>query len=259
MNKVLVLGLGMQGKAVVHDLEKGDLVSEIVVADMDLDAARGYLERKGYTRSRAVALDAAREEQLLQLIESVGPRVTICMLPADFNYPIARAALTAGCHFVSSSYSGRVAELDAEARAKGITILPEMGMDPGIDLVLGRLAVDELDVVHGMYSYGAGLPEPACAGDNPLHYKITWTFDGVLKAYKRPARLLREGGKWILRGRKFSARNTATPWKSPGWGRWKPTPTGMPSTISRCSTSAPRSGTWAALRCAIPATAASGR
>ncbi len=200
MNKVLVLGLGLQGKAVIHDLEQGDLVSEIVVADMDLDATRGYLDRKGYTRTRAVALDAANEDQLQKLIESVNPRVAICMLPPDFNYPIARAALTAGCHFVSSSYSGRVAELDTDARARGITILPEMGMDPGIDLVLGRLAVDELDVVHGMYSYGAGLPEPDCAGDNPLHYKITWTFDGVLKAYKRPARVLRNGQEVSIPG-----------------------------------------------------------
>jgi lysine 6-dehydrogenase len=200
MNKVLVIGFGLQGKAVIHDLEQGDLISEIVVADMDLDAARGYLECKGYTRSRAVALDATREDQLLKLIESVGPRVTICMLPADFNYPIARAALTAGCHFVSSSYAGRVTELDADARTRGITILPEMGMDPGIDLVLGRLAVDELDVVHGLYSYGTGLPEPDCAGDNPLHYKITWTFEGVLKAYKRQARVLRNGQEVTIPG-----------------------------------------------------------
>ncbi len=66
-------------------------------------------------------------------------------------------------------------------------------MDPGIDLILGKLAVDELDVVHGLRSYGAGLPEPACAADNPIHYKITWTFEGVLKAYMRPARFLKDG------------------------------------------------------------------
>jgi saccharopine dehydrogenase-like NADP-dependent oxidoreductase len=122
------------------------------------------------------------------------------MLPADFNYPVARAALKAGCHFVSSSYSGRVGELDADARARGVTILPEMGMDPGIDLVLGRLAVDELDVVHGLYSYGTGLPEPGCAADNPLHYKITWTFEGVLKAYIRPARILKNGEEISIPG-----------------------------------------------------------
>jgi lysine 6-dehydrogenase len=200
MSKVLVLGLGLQGKAVIHDLEQGDLVSEIVVADKELDAARGYIERNGYSRSRAVALDAAREDQLMELIESVRPEVTISMLPADFNYPVARAALKVGCKFVSSSYSGRVSELDAEARARGITILPEMGMDPGIDLVLGRLAVDELDVVHGLYSYGTGLPEPGCANDNPLRYKITWTFEGVLKAYIRPARILRNGEEIVIPG-----------------------------------------------------------
>ena len=200
MSKVLVLGLGLQGKAVIHDLEQGDLVSEIVVADMDLEAARSYIARKGYTRSRAVALDATREDQLIELIASVAPRVTICMLPADFGHAVARAAIAAGSHFVSSSYTGRVAEVDADARARGITILPEMGMDPGIDLVLGRLALDELDVVHGLYSYGTGLPEPDCAGDNPLHYKITWTFDGVLKAYKRPGRVLRDGQEVTIAG-----------------------------------------------------------
>ena len=68
-----------------------------------------------------------------------------------------------------------------------------MGLDPGIDLVLARLAVDELDEVHGLYSYGAGIPEPSCVRDNQLHYKISWTFEGVLRSYQRPARLLKDG------------------------------------------------------------------
>ncbi len=54
-------------------------------------------------------------------------------------------------------------------------------------------AVGELDEVHGLYSYGSGVPEPACADRNPLKYKITWTLQGVLNSYKRPARFLRDG------------------------------------------------------------------
>jgi len=126
--------------------------------------------------------------------------VLICMLPPDFQPVVARAAVRAGVHYVSSSYTGALSELDGLAREKGVTLLPEMGMDPGIDLILGRLAVDELDVVHGLRSYGAGLPEPACAGDNPIHYKITWTFEGVLKAYMRPARLLQDGKEIAIPG-----------------------------------------------------------
>jgi lysine 6-dehydrogenase len=226
MAKVLVLGLGLQGKAVIHDLEQSETASEIVVADVDPQAMRDFFERKGYRKCRAVGLDAAPEGTLLELIETVAPQITISMLPADFNYPVARAALTAGCNYVSSSYAGRVAELDAEARTREVTLLPEMGMDPGIDLVLGRLAVDELDVVHGLYSYGTGLPEPGCAGDNPLHYKITWTFDGVLKAYKRPSRILKNGREVAIAGEEIFRDEYGHTLEIPGLGPLEAYPNG---------------------------------
>jgi lysine 6-dehydrogenase len=226
MTKVLVLGLGLQGKAVIHDLENCGLASEIVVADVDVPTMRDFFERKGYRKCAAIGLDAAREGALLELIETVAPQITISMLPADFNYPVARAALSAGCNFVSSSYAGRVAELDAEARAKGVTLLPEMGLDPGIDLVLGRLAVDELDVVHGLYSYGTGLPEPDCAGDNPLNYKITWTFDGVLKSYKRPSRSLIDGKEVAITGEDIFKEEHGHSLEIPGLGPLEAYPNG---------------------------------
>ncbi len=34
--KAIVLGIGLQGKAVIHDLEKSELISEIVAADIPL-------------------------------------------------------------------------------------------------------------------------------------------------------------------------------------------------------------------------------
>ncbi|MFO7644887.1 MAG: saccharopine dehydrogenase C-terminal domain-containing protein [Desulfosarcina sp.] len=191
--KVLVLGMGLQGKAVVHDLEQSTLVTDILVADLNPDRVQAWLDQRGYTKSRGVGLNAADSDQLERHVAQSGARIVVCMLPPDFGYRVAQVALKNGIHFVSSSYTGRLAELDAAARNRNVTILPEMGMDPGIDLVLARLAIDELDTVEGLYSYGGGLPEPAYAGDNPLMYKITWTFDGVLKAYKRPARILRAG------------------------------------------------------------------
>jgi saccharopine dehydrogenase-like NADP-dependent oxidoreductase len=191
--KALVFGLGLQGKAVIHDLEQSDAVSEIVAADAAAEPARAHVERAGYRKVRVVPVNASDPGALEQLVRESRPQVVVCMLPADFQPALARAAVDAGVPYVSSSYTGTLAELDGPAREKGVSVLPEMGMDPGIDLILGRLAVDELDVVHGMRSYGAGLPEPACAGDNPIHYKITWTFEGVLKAYMRPARFLRDG------------------------------------------------------------------
>jgi saccharopine dehydrogenase-like NADP-dependent oxidoreductase len=52
--------------------------------------------------------------------------------------------------------------------------------------------VRDLDEVHELYSYGAGFPEFEAA-DNPLKYKVTWTFEGVLNSYMRPGRILKQG------------------------------------------------------------------
>ncbi len=191
--KALLLGLGLQGKAVVDDLEKSPIITDILAADVNVEAASRYLTERKCRKSRAIALDAADPDALNRLAAGSGADIVISMLPPELGYPSARAALAAGIPYVSSNYPGQVAELDAEARQKGVTILPEMGMDPGIDLLLGRMAVDALDEVHGLYSYGAGIPEPACADANPLRYKITWTLEGVLKAYMRPARYLKNG------------------------------------------------------------------
>ena len=198
--KALVFGVGLQGKAVIHDLEHSHAVSEIVAVDVGAEKAKTYIGARGYSKVRVVQLNASDQPALERLIREIRPRVLICMLPPDFQPALARAATNAGVSYVSSSYTGTLLELDGLAREKGVTILPEMGMDPGIDLILGRLAVDELDIVHGMRSYGAGLPAPDCAGDNPIHYKITWTFEGVLKAYMRPARFLREGKEVAIPG-----------------------------------------------------------
>ena len=83
-------------------------------------------------------------------------------------------------------------ELAVEADKRGVAILPEFGLDPGIDLVLLAEAVRALDEVEDISTYGAGIPEREAA-DNPLKYKVSWTFDGVLKAYRRAGRVVRDG------------------------------------------------------------------
>jgi saccharopine dehydrogenase-like NADP-dependent oxidoreductase len=185
--------MGLQGKAAAHDLENSSAVQQVLVCDVNTDSLQRYLQEKNYRKIQVKPLDADNERDLAATIAQSGADVVVSMLPVRFGFKAAQAALKAGVHFVSSSYTGKVARLDAAARKKGITILPEMGMDPGIDLMLARLAVDEIEDVYGLYSYGAGIPEPACANDNCLRYKISWTFEGVLQAYRRDAVVLRDG------------------------------------------------------------------
>ena len=115
-------------------------------------------------KARAAKVNADDEAALNRFVKDSRAQAVLCMLPARYGYSVAKAALAAGIAFVSSSYAGDLPRLHERARKAGVSILPEMGFYPGIDLILCGLAVNELDEVHGLYSYGAGLPEPACAG-----------------------------------------------------------------------------------------------
>lgn len=191
--KVLLLGMGMQGKAVAHYLEKSPLVKEILILDNNLSSVDQYITEKGFKKSTVKRLDAENEHELQKSVSASGADLVVMMLPVNFGLYVAQAALEAGIHFVSSGYAGDMTLLDRKAREKGVIILPEMGLDPGIDLILGGIAVGMLDQVEGLYSYGGGVPEPSLKDANPLGYKISWSFEGVLKAYSRDAVLIKEG------------------------------------------------------------------
>lgn len=191
--RVLLLGVGMQGKAALHDLAESPLVSEIVAADKDITALEAHLAAIGYgQKARAEHLDVTNPEALDKLMAQQ-PAVVVDLLPVAHIDVVATAAVRHGIHLVNTCYTSPVeAALSGEARAKGLTILPEFGFDPGIDLVLLGEAARHLDKVSEFRGYGGGIPEPAAA-NNPLAYKLTWTFAGVLRSYRRPGRFIEDG------------------------------------------------------------------
>jgi saccharopine dehydrogenase-like NADP-dependent oxidoreductase len=189
--RILVLGTGMQGKAALHDLAHSPEVTQIVAADQDLDDLETYLSKLNSSKTSGVKINATDDGQVSEVL--AGIQAVIVLLPPNFRLPIAKLAVENGVHVVDASYAlPEYRQLEAQARARGVVILPECGLDPGIDLVLVGQALNSFDEIHTLNAYGAGIPEPAAA-NNPLKYKISWTFAGVLRSYSRPARLVREG------------------------------------------------------------------
>lgn len=228
--KVLVLGVGLQGRAVVHDLVAGPegAIGEVLAADVDAARAAAALVPGDAARPglSVVAVDAAQEGPLRALLGAHRPDVVVCMLPPRLAPLVARLSLEAGAHYVSTSYTGALAGLDGLARDRGLAVLPEMGLDPGIDLVMGRAAVDELDEVRGLDAFGGGVPAPEHAAANPLRYMITWTFEGVLAAYQREARLLRAGREVVIPPAEIFAPDNVRLMDVPGVGRLEAYPNG---------------------------------
>ncbi|MFI0396509.1 saccharopine dehydrogenase C-terminal domain-containing protein [Paracoccus jiaweipingae] len=122
--------------------------------------------------------------------------VVVSMLPADQHVALARLCIDKGAHFVSSSYiAPEMRALDDAARAAGVSLVNEVGLDPGIDHLMAhdlvadyKLAAQDGDQVY-FTSYCGGIPKYP----NPFRYKFSWSPLGVLRALRSPSRSVRDG------------------------------------------------------------------
>jgi len=123
--------------------------------------------------------------------------VVVSMLPGDWHVPLAELAISKKAHFVSSSYiAPEMRALDAKAKEAGITLVNEIGLDPGIDHLMAHQLVEEYrgsnqnspDNNLSFISYCGGIPKIP----NDFKYKFSWSPLGVLKALKSPSKSIRD-------------------------------------------------------------------
>jgi len=191
--RILVLGgAGLQGRAVLHDLSRSRQVKEVVCADTNIAPLSPFKTFLDMDKIRLRRVDVTETPSLVSLM-SEGFDVVIDVLPAAFLGKVAEAALEAKVHVVNTMYRHQLPTgVHEKALDKGIILMPESGLDPGIDLILCGLGMNQLDEVTELHSYCGGIPEPKAA-TNPLKYKISWTWQGVLSFYKMPARIIKDG------------------------------------------------------------------
>ncbi len=189
--KILVLGgCGIQGKTAVYDLARVAAVEEIICADVNLEGIKAIGDFVDMSKVRTVTLDVNDSEKMGHLFSQVN--VVIDLLPRQFMESVCQAAIRSGVSVVNTNYAYSIAHLHEAAVSAGVAILPECGLDPGIDLVLYGEACRRFDELNVINSYCGGFPERA-ACDNPLNYKVSWVFEGVLASTKRDSRMIREG------------------------------------------------------------------
>ncbi len=192
MKKVLVLGAGLVARPLVQYLLALEDFS-VVVADVEFARAEKLVA--GHPRGRAENLDISKREDLFAAIGRAD--LVVSMVPYTFHPLVAELAIAQGKHMVTASYvSPAMREFDAAARAKGVILLNELGLDPGIDHMEAMRVIHEVHAsggrVAGFTSWCGGLPAPE-ANTNPFGYKFSWSPRGVLLASKNSAKYLKDG------------------------------------------------------------------
>ena len=191
-----VLGAGRQGLAAALEFATHGGAERVLLADRDRHLAEAAARRLDELAGRSVGLarelDAGSDESLDAALEGV--RVALSALPYGLNPRAARAACRNGAHFVdlggNSAVSAQVLGLDAEARAAGVTLVPDCGVAPGLAATLTALLVESFDEPESVRLRCGGLPQrPA----GPLGYQISFSVGGLVNEYLGEADVLREG------------------------------------------------------------------
>ncbi len=190
--KFLVLGGGAQGTAAAFDLLSQGAVEEVVITDLGFASLHPCLRAHAGGRLRLVEADASDGASAASLME--GMSGVLCALPYYFNLPMARLAVEAGVHFADLGGNTAIVEsqraLDARARERGVSVLPDTGLAPGMVNVFAQAGIDALETADAVRLWVGGLPQRPRP---PLNYQIVYSLEGMLDYYVTPATILRGG------------------------------------------------------------------
>jgi len=191
--RILVLGVGKQGSVLVMDLIESREVSEVVLGDIDIKKLKQYVDRLASEKVRAEQIDVKDHAKLVRLMKG-GFDVIANALPWTYSLDVAKAAIEAGVNYADLGPSPDVFQLDEDAKAAGVAVIPSCGLDPGIDSVLEGYGAAKLDKVEKIHMWCGGIPQKNTpAYNNPLRYKISWWWEGVISTYCGTAEVLRDG------------------------------------------------------------------
>src|ERR1700690_2501596 len=195
--KLLVIGSGMMGSAAAYDMARQDQVGSVTLADNDRQRAKEVAARvnriAGNKKVRAVALDASKEKEAARLMK--GHDGALSAVPYRLNLGLAKAAITAGCHFADLGGNNTVVRqelaLAKKADKRNVGLAPDCGLSPGMASILGGELVHRLDGrADALKLYVGGLPERPMP---PFHYQLVFSVEGLINEYVEPARILRKG------------------------------------------------------------------
>jgi len=181
--KILVLGCGLVGRLIATDLARD---FEVTVLDPDFGALAAL---SGAVPVRTVAGSALDRNLVAELARAA---TVICgAVPGRLGFTVMQSVIELGRPFVDISFMPEnFLALDELARAHDVTVIPDMGVAPGMSNLLAGWGARLVEEVEEIRLYVGGLPLRPVP---PFNYKIVFSADDVLEEYIRPARYVEDG------------------------------------------------------------------
>jgi lysine 6-dehydrogenase len=189
---MLVLGAGLQGSACAYDLLQDKEVTEVRLAGLHIGHIPDFLAPYSGPRLIPTPLDVRDHDAVLGIMRQCD--AVMSAIPYYFNFDLAKLAVEAGVHFCDLGGNTEIVfkqkELDAEARRKNITVVPDCGLAPGMVNILAEYGIRQLDSVDSVKIFVGGLPQHP---EPPLNYMLVYSLEGALDYYTTLSWVLRRG------------------------------------------------------------------
>jgi len=186
--KIAILGAGMVGNAIALDLASRHFVTAFDLSEKNLS----QLNKKN-SRVEIQQTDLRQFDTYLQLLSTFDLVVTA--VPGFMGFKTLEAVINCSKNVVDISFFPEdVLQLDKLAKEKGVTVITDCGVAPGMsNFIIGHhneeMKIDSLEI------YVGGLPK---VRKKPFQYKAPFSPADVIEEYTRPARLM-ENGHIIVR------------------------------------------------------------
>ncbi|KAL3264803.1 hypothetical protein ABHI18_000354 [Aspergillus niger] len=202
--KALLLGAGFVCEPVIQALTQAGV--HVTVACRTLHSAQALASN--YKNTTAIALDVSQDAAGLNNAITKTD-IIISLIPYIYHATVVEAAIAHRKPVVTTSYiSPALWALDEKAKSAGVTVLNEIGLDPGIDHLYAVKTIDEVHRAGGQIrsftSWCGALPAPENA-DNPLGYKFSWSPRGGLLALLNSAQWYKDGELATVQGKDLMA------------------------------------------------------
>jgi len=195
MKKILVFGAGLSASSLIKYLLDNSTKYDWKVKIGDISEEIAKSKVNGHQNGEAFAFDVNNAEQLDKLVQEAD--IVVSMLPAFMHFSVAEACVKHSKNMVTASYvSDEIKTLDQEAKKKGIILLNEIGVDPGIDHMSAMQVIHRIKEEGGKItefeSNTGGLVAPKY-DNNPWNYKFTWNPRNVVLAGQGTSQFIQNG------------------------------------------------------------------
>ena len=195
MKKYCVIGSGRQGTAAAYDMVAPGKPKALTVIDSNnhnLEKCKNKIKKLTNFDVDIINIDINDENRLIKSLLDID--IFLSSVPYKFNLYLTDVAIKSKSSMVDlGGHTNNVIkqlEKSKEAKEAGITIVPDCGMGPGMNVSMALLAMEGFDKVEEVRVWDGGLPQEP---NPPWNYNLFFNIAGLTNEYDGNAYFLRDG------------------------------------------------------------------